>query len=119
MAAESLLEARVKAVINLAPFLTGTYPAEGAKRLLEAGIPLYEVTSDLAETLLDQPDGTKVAIAKDQFHYLTSAGWQTTTLREVTKEEVTAKWQAAQQQLDQTLSAFIDNTLQYAGWEKD
>lgn len=119
VAAQSLLEAKVGAVINLSPFLTGTYPAEGARVLLEAGVPLYEITTGCADALLQQPDGTKVAIEPEELHYLTPSGWQTAGLRRVMKEEVEEKWKAAHQQLDQTLSAFIDNTLLYAGWEKD
>jgi uncharacterized membrane-anchored protein len=120
VAAESLLEARVGAVINTSPFLTGTYPAAGAKRLLEAGIPLYETVGEGSEKLMDLPDGTTVALAGEQLLLLTPTGWQKLTeLYRVKAADVNAKWQEANRQLDRTLSAFIDNTLLYASWEKD
>ncbi|WP_346773964.1 putative cytokinetic ring protein SteA [Brevibacillus sp. SYP-B805] len=120
VAAESLLEARVGAVVNTFPFLTGTYPAEGAKRLLEAGIPLYETVGSGKEQLMDLPDGTTLAVAGEQLLRKTSDGWETVAhLRRVLATDVRAKWQEANRQLDRTLSAFIDNTLLYASWEKD
>jgi uncharacterized membrane-anchored protein len=120
VAAESLLDARVGAVINLSPFLTGTYPAEGAKRLLEAGIPLFELAADQPQTLLDEADGAKAAIVNEQLYVHRADGWQfVSKLRRVTREEINGKWLEAHQQLDRTLSAFIDNTLTYASWEKD
>lgn len=120
VAAESLLDVRVGAVLNLSPFLTGTYPAEGAKRLLEAGVPLFEFACEQPHTLIEEADGAKAAIVNEQLYVHTSNGWQlVSTLRQVTKEEVNGKWLEAHQQLDRTLSAFIDNTLTYASWEKD
>jgi len=120
VAAQSLLEARVQAVINLSPFLTGTYPAEGAKRLLEAGIPLFEVVSSRVPQLIERMDGEWGAIADEAFQVKTEHGWQSVaTLRRITRQHVEQKWQEAHERLDQTLSAFIDNTLTYASWEKD
>ncbi len=120
VAAQSLLEARVQAVVNLSPFLTGTYPAEGARRLLEAGIPLFEVVSSFIPQLLECVDGKLGAIEGDTFRLKMGGNWQlVAALRKITAEEVRSKWQEAHQRLDQTLSAFIDNTLTYASWEKD
>jgi len=120
VAAVSLLEARVKAVINLSPFLTGTYPAVGAKRLLEAGIPLYEAASDQPQRLLDLADGTEIAIVDDRLYLHMPDGWESgARLRRVTADEITQKWHEANLRLDQMLSAFIDNTLTYANSEKD
>lgn len=119
VAALSLLDARVSAVINISPFLTGTYPAEGARRLLEAGIPLFEVI-DGSVRLLQEADGSRAAIVDDQLLLHTTAGWEPNVkLRQVTSTDVQLKWESAHEQLDQTLSAFIDNTLTYASWEKD
>jgi uncharacterized membrane-anchored protein len=120
VAANSLLEARVQAVVNLSPFLTGAYPAEGAKRLLQAGVPLFEVVSGEAAGFIERMDGALAAIAGEHMYVQTSDGWQiVASLRRVTAEEVEAKREEAHGRLSEMLSAFIDNTLAYASREKD
>jgi uncharacterized membrane-anchored protein len=120
VAAESLLDARVQAVVNLSPYLTGTYPAEGAKRLLQAGVPLFEAVSEEAAPLIERMDGKLAAIAGEHLFIHAADGWHiVASLRRVTAKEVEAKWEEAHGRLSDTLSAFIDNTLTYASWEKD
>ncbi|MFY0543235.1 putative cytokinetic ring protein SteA [Brevibacillus sp. H7] len=120
VAAQSLLDARVQAVVNLSPFLTGTYPAEGARRLLEAGIPLFEVVSASVPHLMECMDGKLGAIAGEELYLKSGKSWQAVAaLRTISPKDVENKWQEAHERLDQTLSAFIDNTLTYASWEKD
>ena len=119
VAAESLLEAKVGAVINTAPFLTGAYPAMGAMRLLEAGIPLFEVLGEAPEAILRRVDGAMAAISGERL-YVYGHDWEyIASLRRINREDLNEKWQEAHRQLDRTLSAFIDNTLTFAGWEKD
>lgn len=119
IAALSLLEAKVKAVINTLPFLSGSFPATGAKRLLEAGIPLYEVKAGDVERLMQLPDHTPVRIADNQLYIDTADPSLIVPLRRVTAASLEYKWREAHRRLDQTLSQFIDNTLQYAHREKD
>ena len=123
MAARSLLEADVKAVINLSPFMTGHYPAEGALLLLRAGVPLFEWEQDSQQSPTDwieELDGRYISIRDHVlFTYSTSEWHPLTALRPVTDEKIYAKRKEAHSRLDHTLSLFIDNTLQYAGREKD
>ncbi|MBO8163117.1 MAG: hypothetical protein H0Z34_05245 [Brevibacillus sp.] len=119
VAAESLLEARVLAVINTAPFMTGSYPACGAKRLLDADVPLYEVVQADVDQLMQLPDETPASIVNHQLYIQTGGRSLVVPLRMITPSAVEEKWQEAQARLDQTLSRFIDNTLQYAQVEKD
>ncbi len=125
VAAESLIDGRVLAVINTSPFLTGTYPAEGAKRLLQAGIPIYEAgrvacTQENA-TLCDMlHDGDDVMIHKGALYINCNERWTyASPLYEVTHEQVEQKRLEAHQRLNQTLAAFIDNTLDYMKLEKE
>ncbi|WP_407921109.1 putative cytokinetic ring protein SteA [Brevibacillus migulae] len=119
VAAESLLEAKIGAVINTAPFLTGAYPAMGAMKLFAAGIPLFEVIGDEPEAILRRVDGAMVTISDERL-YLHENDWEyVAPLRRIKREDLHEKWQEAHRQLDRTLSAFIDNTLTFAGWEKD
>nr|WP_255298387.1 putative cytokinetic ring protein SteA [Brevibacillus dissolubilis] len=120
VAADSLLEARVGAVINTVPFLSGAYPAMGAKKLLQAGVPLYEVVSAEPDALMSLSDGIEVMITDNSLLMKTTEGWQPIArLSLLGQAEADRKWQMACATLDATLSEFIDNTLHYAGQEKD
>jgi uncharacterized membrane-anchored protein len=120
MAARALLEANAQAVINLSTFMTGTYPAEGAIRLLEAGIPMYEVVGGHTG-LVEELDGRRAAVSGDALLVQADDGqWHpVATVRAVTAERIAAKKREADERLVEVLSAFIDNTLQFAGREKE
>ncbi|WP_412679718.1 putative cytokinetic ring protein SteA [Brevibacillus choshinensis] len=121
MAARSLLDAGVQVVINLSAYMTGHYPAEGARRLLMDGISLYEVPTNLYdEQFIDRLNGCLASIEDNQLTVYTRQGdKQLIPLQIVTAEYIQAKWKEANDSLDETLSRFIDNTLQYASREKD
>lgn len=121
MAARSLMDAGVQSVINLSEFMTGYYPAEGARRLLEAGILLFEIPVDMRfANLIDLLDGKYAAIRDEKLFYHTEQGWeQVCSLQTVTAQAIESKWSEAHARLDDTLSLFIDNTLHYASREKD
>ncbi|WP_019122862.1 putative cytokinetic ring protein SteA [Brevibacillus massiliensis] len=120
MAAEALLQARVGAVINTASYMTGSYPAMGARRLLEGHVPLYEATGSESVRLLELPEGTLARLANDRLYVKGDGEWQPfCPLHPISKEEVEEKWQIAQSRLPLMLSQFIDNTLTYASREKE
>jgi len=114
VAADSLRQARVRAVINLSPSITGRYPNLGPSLLAAAGIPLLDAPRKLAGLLRDGE-----AIAVDD------GGW---VLRDqerlargiwLTQEEVARRLEAARRNLPAEVERFIDNTLAYARREKD
>lgn len=121
IAACALLDTGVRAVVNLSPYMTGQYPAEGARRLLAEGVHLFELAADLVESgLIDRLDGVLGTIEDNQLTVCTAEGERLVMpLLAVTKEKIEAKWRDATDSLDVTLSRFIDNTLSYAGMEKD
>lgn len=121
VAAEALIEAKVRAVINTKSFMTGTYPSIGAKRLLDARIPLFEVMGEDPGILMSLPDQATIRMTNTlALQVCCSEEWVTCAqLRCVTGETIREKTQEANALLDQTLSQFIDNTLMYAKWEKD
>lgn len=59
VAADGLRQARVRAVINLAPSITGRYPNLGPSLLLAAGVPLLDAPRALARRVRD---GDELAI---------------------------------------------------------
>lgn len=56
--AQALLDARVSAVLNVSPFLSGRYPALGPALLAEAGV----VMLDRLEGLQHVPDGARIRL---------------------------------------------------------
>jgi uncharacterized membrane-anchored protein len=91
----------------------------GALRLLDAGIPLFEVLGRDPDAIIRRLDGSLVAVSDNQL-FAHDKEWECLAqLRPVRRKDINERWLEAHRQLDQTLSAFIDNTLQYASWEKD
>lgn len=122
MAAHSLLETGVRTVINLSAFMTGLYPAEGARCLLEAGVALYEVSAADSSlvSLIDLLDGKRVRIQGQELYVLGQREWsRVCLLQPISMAQIQTRWREAHDRLDETLSAFIDNTLQFASREKD
>lgn len=114
MAARDLVSAKVKAVINTASSITGTYLSVGAKILLHHGVPLYDCENKYLISFLK--DGDTVVIEGDQLIY-----GETSRLyvKAVTEQEISAKMQLAQKNLENRLDLFIENTLSFAQKEKD
>lgn len=113
VAADGLIAAKVKAVINAARTMNGTYPLEGPKRLLLSGIPIVEIA---AEDFTLFKDGMAVKITDE--HVMLEDG------RKITCTPFTEKtWEAgtklAMQNVSRQLGAFIENTLRYADREKE
>lgn len=120
VAAEALIEKKVKAVINTSTFLTGAYPSTGAKRLLDAKIPLYEMNEEYYVAVRSLIDQTVIRFKDSKLQAYLADKWQTIAiLIPINQEHIRLKTEEATTNLDSMLSQFIDNTLQYAKWEKD
>jgi len=113
VAADGLRQARVRAVINLAPSITGRYPNLGPSLLLAAGVPLLDAPRALARRVRD---GDELAIdeagrvCRGQ-EPLAAGTWLTPQL-------VAQRLEAARTNLPAEVERFIDNTLEYARREK-
>lgn len=114
VAAESLIKANVRLVVNASPSITGRYPNLGPELLLKAGIPLLDqVGEDCFQAL---PDGASVVVRDGQVYYedrLLGRG------QFLTAEGIAKATEAAKKNLNQELAKFIQNTLAYALVEKD
>ncbi|MBV9851217.1 MAG: hypothetical protein JO250_16225 [Armatimonadetes bacterium] len=115
VAARGLADARVAAVVNARPFITGKYPNRGPAVLLQSHIPLFE---------LDDPglfarikDGDMLALTPDGDLYRngrragTVTAWDGARVAEATE--------AARANLGNELEKFARNTLQYLDADKD
>lgn len=120
VAAQSLLEKGVKVVLNLSKFMTGQYPAEGARRLINSGVMLYEVLDiDMSHSFVEWIEGRYATIRDGNLYVLLEEKWvHVCRLQQVTLQAIVTRWKEAQEKLDDTLSSFIDNTLLYASKEK-
>lgn len=63
--AETIARAGVSAVINAGKFITGDFPAGGANVLLQAGIPMYEISPQQYDRF---DDGQEVCITGPMIH---------------------------------------------------
>lgn len=112
LAALSLVDCKVKAVLNKEPSITGRYPTKGPRILLDAGIPLID------EMILNERgvrDGDAIEIL-DGFIYQKDRllGWG----RIMTPSLLFSKEREGYLNLEAELDSFVENTLSYAQKEK-
>jgi uncharacterized membrane-anchored protein len=113
--AEALVLARVGAVVNVSPSISGRYPNLGPEVLLAAGIPLLDaVGSDLFEQLRD---GEQVRLYDDTLY--ADDGRVLTKGELQTVDVVAAATAEARAGLAVQLEAFAANTMEYLRRERD
>ncbi|HEX7056096.1 MAG TPA: putative cytokinetic ring protein SteA [Bacilli bacterium] len=112
MGAAGLIAAKVKAVINAAPTMTGKYPVQGPPMLFKAGIPIMQIQPEHFGMF---SDGEEIAIDEQGIH--TKRGRIGYTA--FTEKSWRLLNEAAKNNLNGELSKFIDNTLYYAKKEKE
>lgn len=111
LAAEGLIKSKVKAVINASPSMSGKYPLNGPFKLLNAGIPIYEIkTCDFKKF----HDGQQVTI----YESCVAADCFTVPCHSFTQHDWEQRSEMAERNVNEQLHMFIDNTLQYAKQEK-
>lgn len=112
LAAQGLIRARVKAVLNGAKTMTGTFAHDGPGLLVNSGIPVFEI----AEQALGRiRSGMTVTIRKDEV----LIGDDRLPCSRVTPEEIRLLAEQASGRYTERLSDFIDNTLRFAQKEKE
>ena len=113
LAALSLVKARVRAVINCQPSISGRYPNSGPLILLENNIPLIDGTDakimNLAEGQLVEIRGESVYCGQ----LFVAKGVRQT------KDSILAAMEKSKTNLSRSLESFVDNTLFYANHERD
>lgn len=113
VAAESLCQKKVGAVINCAPSISGRYPNLGPGILVKNNVPLFEVTEGAPFEAIEE--NTPVKICEDVLYV---EDQPVAKLTRLTLEIVEETLKAAEENLVHQLNAFVDNTLQYAAKEK-
>ncbi|WP_226375330.1 putative cytokinetic ring protein SteA [Effusibacillus dendaii] len=119
MAARGLIQAKVSAVVNTRCSITARYPNRGPLLLLQAGIPLLDMTDlgdDERPDLLDfVQDGDPMTILDRSLYVCDRYVGQAEIL---TKREIVLRTAIAKQNAAKELENFLENTLQHANKEK-
>ncbi|MGI6567887.1 MAG: hypothetical protein GX341_09795 [Firmicutes bacterium] len=114
VAARSLLEARIKAVINAQPFSTGRYPNLGPQLLAKCGVMLLDSAGP--EVMERIKEGEQIRIVDSRIE---SQGGELLAEGTVLTESMIRRQLAdAQSNLISLAEEFIDNTLEFAQREK-
>ncbi|HEY0828730.1 MAG TPA: putative cytokinetic ring protein SteA [Bacilli bacterium] len=111
VAAASLVEAKVKAVINTAETMSGGFSTKGPLLLLRAGIPIYEIAEAYFPVFKDHMD----VKADTKFIYIDGQEIPFTAFTEDIWKPLN---ELAVRNIAVQLNDFIDNTLNYAMKEK-
>jgi uncharacterized membrane-anchored protein len=110
-AAESLIASGTAGIVNASQTMSGAYPSRGSLMLLSAQIPIYEI-SPSAFALFE--NGMMAEIYEDTIRM----GRYSVPCRAFETRNWLQLYQSAQQNVNQLLEQFIENTLQYADAEK-
>lgn len=114
IAAEGLVERKVKAVLNAAPSSTGRYPNLGPLVLTAAGIPLIDSVGE--DLFLAVREGDYLSITGDR---VLRDGVVITKGEVVTEEGAEKKLDEAKRDLGAALERFAENTMKYMIEEKE
>lgn len=115
VSAEALVQARVSAVVNAVPSVSGRYPNLGPGILLEAGIPLID---DVGEVVFKQlTEGDRLHL--DGGNLLDSGGAVVAGGTLFTTGLLEDKMETARAGLSDQIEAFAGNTMEYLRQEKE
>lgn len=114
VAANSLVDAKIKAIINLGPSISGKYPNKGPDILLDNGIFIVDALDIDLMNILSEGDFIEVDengdILKDNI-FICKANI-------IDKSKVKELISYAYEHISEELEKFIDNTIEYAKKEK-
>jgi uncharacterized membrane-anchored protein len=112
--AEALVSARVAAVLNARPSISGRYPTLGPDVLVRAGIPLVD---DLGEGIFERlRDGDQITVDGDTIH---NGGQVVGRGTRQDRARVAEDMAQARVGLAVQLEAFVSNTVEYLNSERD
>lgn len=115
IAASSLINKKVIAVINCQKSISGRYPNLGPSLLYESKIPIYDVVEeDRLFNILKDEDMVEIKENKLIFN-----GEDIANLLLLNMKEISRLLNIAESNLESELEKFIDNTLSYVHKEKD
>jgi uncharacterized membrane-anchored protein len=114
VAAQDIVDAKVKCIINAGHTMSGSYPTCGAAICLKHGIPIVEIARD---DFLLFCDGETVTVDVNRGRVFTEKN--TVRCHSFTLDDWRRLYLEAEQRLSEQFSRFIDNTIQYVSKEKN
>lgn len=115
VAAHSLLEAKVKAVINCDQTISGRYPTKGAAVLIDHGVILLD---NLGKAFYDETKENDLIEIKHGHLFINGQKYHK-DITILSKKKMEELLQNAHQNFYYELEKFIENTLEYASKEKN
>ena len=112
IAAMSLVEKKVKCIINVSDTISGKYPNQGPSVLINANIPIFEADEILFENI---EEGQNIEIKDTDIIVNSQVVGQCKLLDEARIKELL---EIGYDNLEEELERFIENTLNYAKKEK-
>ena len=113
IAANSLVESKIKCIINTEETISGKYPNQGPSILLEANIPIYEASNKEIIDLVEE--GEIIEIDGDKIIY---KGEIISNCQLLNDEKISSLLDIGYDNIEKELDKFIENTLEYAKKEK-
>lgn len=114
VAALSLVQRKVKGVINLSPSMTGKYPNQGPKVLLSAGIPVIDLSE--GRLVSDLSDGDEIAVVDGVVY---KQGKEIGRGRELSLQAVMQVMKRTEDGMSEVLKQFVENTIEWVRTEID
>jgi uncharacterized membrane-anchored protein len=111
---EDLVACGVRAVVNVAPFTTGTYPNMGPLLLAQAGVSLVECLDGDLFALLSDGDALEVRGGD-----ILRAGRHVATGKLLEPGDVLARHEALREDIGEALEAFARNTVEHMVEERE
>ncbi|MDO5707761.1 MAG: putative cytokinetic ring protein SteA [Andreesenia angusta] len=115
VAAHSLAEAKISAVLNFDSSISGRYPNQGPGILLEEGIPLFESKDIEIFDKLEEGKILKILDNGDMLYEEEVIG----RAEYLDRKKINERLKIGYNNIENELDFFIDNTLMYAKKEKD
>ena len=109
VAANALVESRVKAVINNSPSMSKVYPNCGPLTIVEAGIKLLDCPD--CDLFANLKEGQEIELKNNQ---VMIADLVLAVGEELTADKIKQKMDATKTNLEDVLSGFVQNTMDYA-----
>ncbi|MGE5552766.1 MAG: putative cytokinetic ring protein SteA [Betaproteobacteria bacterium] len=113
VSAESLVRARVRAVVNASPSISGRYPNLGPAVLVGAGVLLFDSLTPGLMELVAEGDEIEILGAT-----LYRRGEVIAQLERLSLPRINERMAVARAHLSEELDRFVENTLEYAKREK-
>lgn len=118
VAAEGLVQRRVKAVVNASRSSTGRYPNLGPLLLCSAGVPVVE---DVGQRVMSVPEGTRLVIEGGSVYQTNGGGERVQVGRGRVLDLETAEHtlDASKKSIATEIERFAENTIGYIKDERD